>query len=58
MSLLDDITPMQVRGVIGIQSCPDCEAPAPILGAPGKGRPLDTFAADYFCTGHVMRVGA
>ena len=57
MSLLDDIVPAPVRGVIRIgQSCAHCTRPVAIMGLPGKGRPLDTFARDYFCRGHAIRV--
>lgn len=43
------------RGVIGIgETCPACDRPAPVIGAVGKGRPLDTFAPGYFCHGHAV----
>jgi hypothetical protein len=56
MSILD-IVPSPGRGVIRIEGdCEYCERPVPVLGLPGKGRPLDTFAPDYFCRGHAIRV--
>jgi hypothetical protein len=56
MSILD-IVPSPGRGVIRIEAdCEYCGRPVPVLGRPGKGRPLDTFAPDYFCRGHAIRV--
>lgn len=56
MSLLD-IVPTQVRGVIRIaDDCAHCGRPVAVFGAVGKGRSLDTFARDYFCRGHAIRV--
>lgn len=57
MPMLDDIAPTPTRGVVRIgDSCKECSRPVPVLGLPGKGRPLDTFAPDYFCMGaHAIR---
>lgn len=57
MSFLEGLVPAPARGVIRIGSnCPACDSPVAILGRPGKGRPLSTFAPDYFCRGHALRV--
>lgn len=56
MSLLDNLTPTDERGVIFVRDCDDCDLPVPVLGRPGKGRPLDTFGEGYFCTGHAVRL--
>lgn len=56
VSLLD-IEPIRGRGVIRIEGdCPICGSPVPVLGLPGKGRDLSTFAPGYFCRGHAVRV--
>ena len=57
MSILDNVTPTPTRGVVRIDpDCTVCGAPVPVFGAVGKGRPLDLFRADYFCTGHAIHV--
>lgn len=57
MALLDNIVPTPGRGVVRIGAdCAVCGSPTPVLGRPGKGRPLDTFAPGYFCRGHAVRV--
>lgn len=54
MSLLD-IEPTPTRGVIRIApDCVHCGSPVAVLGLPGKGRPVDTFAPGYFCRGHAI----
>jgi hypothetical protein len=54
MSLLD-IQPIAERGVTRIAAdCPSCDRPVAVLGLPGKGRPMSTFGADYFCHGHAV----
>lgn len=56
MSILD-IEPGPCRGVIRIDpDCEHCGRPVPVIGLPGKGRDLSTFAPDYFCRGHAIRV--
>lgn len=56
MSLLD-IEPIRERGVIAIgDDCESCGSPVPVIGRPGKGRPMSTFAPAYFCRGHAIRV--
>lgn len=54
MSLLDAFVPVPARGVVGMHTCEVCSKPEPEFGLPGKGRPLDTFAPDYFCQGHAL----
>lgn len=55
--VFDNLEPSPVRGVIRIGAdCEHCERPVAILGMPGKGRPLETFSAGYFCRGHAVRV--
>ncbi len=57
MSLFADLEPVAPRGVIGIGAkCTECSRPEPVMGKPGKGRPLNTFAEGYFCEGHAWRV--
>lgn len=58
MSLLDGFAPTPVRGVVSMTTCPICAKAVAEFGLPGKGRPLDTFAEGYFCTGHALRVTA
>lgn len=56
--LLSDIVPTPARGVVRLETCDTCRRVVPIMGAPGKGRPLETFpGGDFFCAGHAMRVG-
>lgn len=56
MSLLD-IVPTPARGVVRIGTdCEHCARPIPVLGLPGKGRPIESFAPDYFCRGHAIRL--
>lgn len=58
MSILDAGSAF-TRGVIQIGSdCEHCGRPVPVFGKVGKGRPLDTFAPDYFCGGHAIRFNA
>ena len=50
MSLLDNLVPTPARGVIRIgDTCTRCTRPEAILGAVGKGRPVEAFGEGYFC---------
>jgi len=55
MSLLDDLIPTPARGAVALDACPTCGRAVPVLGRPGKGRPLDTFAPGLLCPGHAIR---
>jgi len=53
--LLADIAPVQPRGVIALAGpCKECGRETPILGRPGKGRPLHLFGVGYLCEGHTL----
>lgn len=56
MGMFDDLEPVAERGVVSITTCSTCGGAEPVLGLPGKGRPLSTFAPDYFCHGHALFV--
>lgn len=55
MSLLNTFAPVPARGVVRLNgTCEHCSRPVPVLGRPGKGRPLHTFAEGYLCRGHAV----
>jgi DNA gyrase subunit A len=53
--LLDAYIPTAPRGADALDTCATCARPTPVLGRPGKGRPLDTFAPGHLCHGHAVR---